>query len=118
MDIQQEMLDTVVRRAAAAGIANILPTRADGQYLPYSDSTFDGVYLSAALGEIPDQRAALREIRRVLKPHGRFVVAEVLIDPDYVPISKLRAMAEGVGFAFDEKLGLGFAYAGRFRALS
>lgn len=116
VDIQQMMLDRVMRRAAAAGIANIVPTRADARYLPYSDSTFDAVYLSAVLGECGDQRAVLSEIRRVLKPRGRLVVAEVLLDPDYVPLSRLREMAQGVGLDFDYKLGLAFAYLGRFRA--
>ena len=116
MDLQQKMLDAVMRRAIADGIANIVPTQADAQNLPYPEATFDAVYLSAVLGEIPDQVAALREIRRVLKPHGRLVVAEVLIDPDYVSLTKLRKRAEGVGFVFEEKLSLGVAYFGRFRA--
>ena len=116
VDLQRKMLDVLMRRAVAHGIVNILPTQADAQNLPYPDSTFDAAYLSAVLGEIPDQRAALREIYRVLKPHGRLVVAEVLIDPDYVSLPKLRERAEGVGFVFEEKLGFGFAYFGRLRA--
>ena len=116
VDLQRKMLDVVMRRAVTHGIVNILPLQADAQYLPYPDATFDAAYLSAVLGEIPDQRAALREIYRVLKPHGRLVVAEVLIDPDYVSLSKLRERAESVGFIFEEKLDFVFAYFGRLRA--
>jgi SAM-dependent methyltransferase len=116
VDVHQKMLNVVMHRAAATEIANILPTRADAQNLPYPDATFDAAYLSAVLGEILDQMATLRELRRVLKPHRRLVVAEVLIDPDYVSLLKLRERAEGVGFIFDDKLGLVLAYAARFRA--
>jgi ubiquinone/menaquinone biosynthesis C-methylase UbiE len=35
------------------------------------------------LGEIPDSAAALREIRRVLKPDGRLVVGELFGDPHF-----------------------------------
>ena len=34
--------------------------------LPYGDDSFDGAYLVTVLGEIPDQDAALRELRRVV----------------------------------------------------
>lgn len=68
------------------------------------------------MGEIPNQRRALDELRRVLKPHGRLVITEVLLDPDYVPLSQLRDNAESLGFVFDGKLGPGFAYLVRFRA--
>src|SRR5688500_16728629 len=70
-DIQQEMLDHTMRRAADAGIGTIAPTRADARELPFEDDRFDGAYLVTVLGEIPDQGAALRELRRVVRPGGR-----------------------------------------------
>ena len=118
LDIQQEMLDAVARRAAAAGITNIVIKQGDAQRLPYSASIFDAAYLSGVLGEIPDQRAALRELRRVLKPEGRLVIAEAFIDPDYVPLSKLCEEARDAGFAFEEKLGPSFACFARFGTLN
>ena len=117
-DIQQEMLEAVVRRAIAAGITNIVAKRADAQKLPYSTATFDAAYLSGVLGEIPDQAAALRELHRVLKAHGRLVIAEAFLDPDYVHLSKLRVEAGSAGFVFEDKLGPNFAYFARFRASS
>ncbi len=116
LDLQQEMLDAVMRRAVAAGVTNIVAKRADAQKLPYSDASFDAAYLSAVLGEIPDQAAAIRELRRVLKPDGRLVIAEVFLDPDYVPLSRLCEEAGSAGFVFEEKLGPSFAYFARFRA--
>ncbi|WP_405685251.1 class I SAM-dependent methyltransferase [Streptomyces sp. NBC_00057] len=40
----------------------------DSQYLPFEDNTFDGALSTWALCTIPDADAALREVRRVLKP--------------------------------------------------
>src|SRR5262245_6897785 len=73
-DVQQAMLDDVMARARAEGITNITPQRGDAQRLPYANGTFDAAYLVGVLGEIPDGQAALRELRRVLKPSGRLVI--------------------------------------------
>ncbi len=40
--------------------------------LPFADDTFDKIICSEVLEHIPDYRAALREIERVLKPGGLF----------------------------------------------
>ena len=86
VDIQQPMLDHVMRRAAARAISPIVPARADARDLPFEDGSFDAAYLVTVLGEIPDPPAAMREIRRVLKPGGRLVVGE-FADRHYVPAS-------------------------------
>lgn len=116
LDLQQEMLDALMWRAAANATKNIRPTRADAQNLPYRDATFDGAYVSAVLGEIPDQGKALRELRRVLKANGRLVVGEVFLDPDYVSLSDLREEAASAGLAFETTAGGELAYFARFRA--
>ena len=43
----------------------------DALRLPFADGTFDAVICSEVLEHIPDYRAALREIARVLKPGAR-----------------------------------------------
>jgi SAM-dependent methyltransferase len=55
-DIQQEMLDHTMRRAAANGLTDIEPTRGDAQQLPYADSRFDGAFLVTVLGESPTRQ--------------------------------------------------------------
>jgi ubiquinone/menaquinone biosynthesis C-methylase UbiE len=115
LDVQPEMLAALTRRARAAGVANISAVEGDAQRLPYPDATFDGAYVIGVLGEIPDGAAALRELRRVLKPEGRLVVGEVLgLDPDAVKLSALREMASAAGFAFESRLGPRIGYFARF----
>jgi ubiquinone/menaquinone biosynthesis C-methylase UbiE len=111
-DVQQEMLDHTMRRAQAAGVANVEPRRGDARALPYDDASFDAAYLVAVLGEIPDQEAALRELTRVLKPGGRLVVGELLGDPHMVGSGALRRRAERAGLRFEGRVGPPFGYFG------
>jgi ubiquinone/menaquinone biosynthesis C-methylase UbiE len=105
LDVQQEMLDHTLRRAAEEGISNISGVRADAREMPYADDSFDAAYLVTVLGEIPDQAAALRELRRVVKPDGRIVVGELFGDPHMVTHRALRDRAAEAGLAVEHMLG-------------
>jgi len=105
LDLQQEMLDHTLRRAAEAGIANLAPTRADATAMPFADDSFDGAYLVTVLGEVPDQEAALRELKRVARPGGRIVVGELFGDPHMVTRGALAERAEAAGLQVDRVLG-------------
>ncbi|MGN6634664.1 MAG: class I SAM-dependent methyltransferase [Oryzihumus sp.] len=48
---------------------------ADAEGIPYEDDTFDVVVGHAVIHHIPDVEQAFREMLRVLKPGGRFVIA-------------------------------------------
>jgi ubiquinone/menaquinone biosynthesis C-methylase UbiE len=115
LDLQQEMLDHTMRKAGRRHLTNIVPTQGDAQELPYPDDTFDAAYMTVTLGEVPEQDAALRELRRVLKPSGRLVVGEIFGDPHMVTFGSLRAHAEAAGLPFEERLGGKLAYFARFR---
>jgi SAM-dependent methyltransferase len=118
LDIQPEMLNDLVRRAARAGLANILACQGDAQRLPYRDSTFDAAYLVSVLGEIPDAPLALRELRRVLKPAGRLVIGEILVDPDFVSLPALRRLATDAGLVLERRFGPRFAYGAVLRPVA
>lgn len=51
-------------------------SEAGAEALPFEDGTFDAVVSTLVLCTVPDQRAALAEIRRVLRPDGRLLFIE------------------------------------------
>lgn len=110
VDVQREMADHTMRRARERGVSNVVASVADVRRLPYEDSTFDGAYLVAVLGEVPDQDAALRELARVLRPGGRLVVGELFGDPHWVSPGSLRRRAEGAGLEYHQRSGTFLGY--------
>jgi ubiquinone/menaquinone biosynthesis C-methylase UbiE len=112
-DLQQEFLDHTGRRAAERGLANVVPTQGDATDLPYENASIDAVVLTAVLGEIPDSDAALREIRRVLKPSGRLVVGELFGDPHFTTRTALERQASEAGLAWESHSGNWFGYFAR-----
>jgi ubiquinone/menaquinone biosynthesis C-methylase UbiE len=112
-DLQREFLDHVMRGAAERGLANLVPTEGDATALPYEDASVDAVILTAVLGEIPDSAAALREIRRVLKPGGRLVVGELFGDPHFTTRSALERQGSAAGLRLEERSGNWFGYFAR-----
>jgi len=104
-DIQQEMLDHTMRRAARRGLGNITATQGDARRLPYGGGVFDAAFLITVLGEIPDQAAALGELARVLRPGGRLVVGELFGDPHWVAPKALRTRGEEAGLRFERRAG-------------
>lgn len=114
-DVQEEMLADLTRRAQRADVRNIVTRQGDAQRLPYPDASFDAAYLVGVLGEIPDPGAALCEVRRVLKPHGRLVVGETRLDPDFVSLANLRTLASTARLSFTEQRGSWHSYFARFQ---
>ena len=54
----------------------------DGQRLPFADNSFDSALSTWTLCTIPDAATALQEVRRVLRPGGRFHFVEHGLAPD------------------------------------
>jgi ubiquinone/menaquinone biosynthesis C-methylase UbiE len=116
-DLQQKFLDHTMRVAAERGLTNLVPTRGDATQLPYEDASIDAVILTAVLGEIPDRAAALREIRRVLKPDGRLVVGELFGDPHFTSRRSLEHLGVEAGLRLVESSGPAFGYFARLNLL-
>jgi ubiquinone/menaquinone biosynthesis C-methylase UbiE len=81
VDLDERSLEEVAILAAAMEMEGQAPwgttfetLRADALALPFEDARFDHVIASEVLEHIPDDRRALEEIVRVLKPGGNAAV--------------------------------------------
>ena len=61
---------------AQAGQARVEWLRGDAQQLPFPGGSFDCVTIGFSTRNVPDLRAACREMHRVLRPQGRLVILE------------------------------------------
>jgi SAM-dependent methyltransferase len=66
-------VDTSPEMVAAARSRGVQADEASAESLPYPESSFDAVFSNAALHWVRDQDAMMAQVRRVLKPGGRFV---------------------------------------------
>lgn len=102
VDIQIDMLRRARIKSNKSSLTNIefLHSAIGEGMLP--PGRFDRAVLSTVLGEIPDRLGALREIFRSLKPGGFLLVNEVMGDPHYQSLSRVKELATEVGFLFGE----------------
>lgn len=75
-DITSEMLRETRKLAEAHGLANIETTFAEAAALPFAAETFDLVCCRLAAHHFPDLQAFVQEVKRVLKPRGRFALVD------------------------------------------
>jgi SAM-dependent methyltransferase len=75
VDISGQMVDTARRRAESQALLNVGFERMDAEQLDLPDASFDAVLCSLGLMYAPEPAQAVREMRRVLRPGGRMVIA-------------------------------------------
>jgi ubiquinone/menaquinone biosynthesis C-methylase UbiE len=98
LDIQTAMLKKLKRRAEQRGLGNVQPILAGLGQSPLPPGEFDVAFLVTVLGEVPDKTAALRDIHQALRAGGVLSVTEVLPDPHYQRMRRVRELAAGSGF--------------------
>jgi ubiquinone/menaquinone biosynthesis C-methylase UbiE len=72
----------LARKRLAATSTPVERSGLDGQALPFADDSFDSALSTWTMCTIPDIDAALRELRRVLKPGGTLHFVEHGLAPD------------------------------------
>jgi len=76
-DINLAMLQRGRDRLVNAGLAaNLQYVQADAEWLPFADNAFDCITIGFGLRNVTDKAAALRAMRRALKPGGQLLVLE------------------------------------------
>src|SRR5882672_10883505 len=109
------------QRAAATGIAAEFRI-ASAQSLGFEDASVDVVLSTLVLCSVPDPAAVLAEVRRILRPGGRFVFIEHVAAPRGTPLWSLQRVLRPLwsciadGCRPDRELGAAIRAAG-FEAL-
>ena len=75
IDLSGQMVDAAQRRARSLGLANVDFARMDAENLALPDASFDVVLCALGLMYLPDPERAVQEMRRVMRPEGRVVIA-------------------------------------------
>lgn len=86
VDMTAEMLERARRAAATAGLRNVEFREGYLEALPVTDAWADVVLSNGVLNLVPDKKAALADMHRVLRPGGRLQVADIVLE---------RAVPEG-----------------------
>ena len=105
LDIQPKMLEKLKLRASKEGIKNIRVLEAGAGEGKTENNYFDRALIVTALGEIHDKHRALVEIYQALKQGGILSITEVIPDPHYTRLKKVRALCGDVGFIEIEEFG-------------
>jgi len=75
IDFSPAMLDVARARAAELG-RDVDLREGDAQALPFPDASFDTVVCTLGLCGFPDERAAITEMHRVLRPGGTLLLLD------------------------------------------
>ena len=76
-DLDPDMVERARRRLAHAAPGRVKLWVGDATRIAASDATYDAVFDFGIIHHVPDWRGAVSEVRRVLKPGGRFFFEEV-----------------------------------------
>jgi len=82
LDLTQQMLDQVQAGARARSLANVRCRLGDAEALPYPDAGFDIVTSRLCAHHFPDVPRFVREVARVLKPDGAFLLVDSMAPED------------------------------------
>ncbi len=75
VDLSPVMLAAAGKRATDLGLTVAL-SEADAEHLPFDDASFDTVVCTLSLCSVGDDRAAIAEIHRVLRPGGQLLLLD------------------------------------------
>jgi ubiquinone/menaquinone biosynthesis C-methylase UbiE len=122
-DLTPQMLKKAAQRCAEAGVGSVTFREGNAAELPFANEAFDAVVTRLSVHHFDRPARVISEIFRVLRPGGRFVVAdvvssevvaeselqnaiEILRDPSHVrmlPGSELMSLVKDAGFEIEQQ---------------
>jgi len=102
LDLTSEMLAGARSRAAELARPTAF-AEGDAQALPFHDGSFDTVVCTYAMCSVPDERATVLEMKRVLRPGGRLILVDH-IRSSVAPLYWLQRLLELAPTRMDDEL--------------
>ena len=98
VDLQQKMLDTLVKRAKKAGVANRITTFLCDENNITINEKVDFALTFWMVHETPDEFTFLKQVHSILKKSGRLLLAEPKIHVTCTEFKKTLSIAQESGF--------------------
>jgi ubiquinone/menaquinone biosynthesis C-methylase UbiE len=93
IDMTPEMLEAARANAARSGIDHVEFREGRLEKLPVDDATVDAVTSNCVINLVPDKSAVFAEIARVLRPGGRLVVSDIVLDGELPTVVRDNVIA-------------------------